>query len=101
MACHTRITISCCPSKRVNSAGLECVQSLPFQDGPLPRRTLDVDGLKGCHEAFDAYVAEVKATGKGATCFASVVRGFRTPPGFKQCRWQREVNLDAHHPELV
>lgn len=46
-------------------------------------------------------VAAVEATGKGATCFASIVRGFRTPPGFKKLRWQREVNLDAtSHPEL-
>lgn len=53
MACPTRITMSCCPSKRVVSAGLECIHSLPMRDGPLPRATLDVDGLKGCIEAFN------------------------------------------------
>lgn len=100
MPAPTRITISCCPAKAAHSAGLDVVQMLPFQDGPLPRRTLEVFGLKGCEMAFDAYVSEAEATGKGAAIYASIVRGYRTPPGFKKFTWQRHVNLAASHPEL-
>ena len=100
MPMFTQIRFSCWPSKRVMLAGIATVHSLPFSDGPLPPRVETVEGLEGCKHAFNAYVEEVKATGKGATVFAFIAKGAKTPPGFKKIRWQAKVNLDAAHPEL-
>ena len=92
MPMFTQIRLSCWPSELVNGF-VQSVITFDDANNPLPTRTVTAEGLEGCKHAFRAYVAEVKATGKGATVFASIAKGAKTPPGFKKVRWQAEVNL--------
>jgi hypothetical protein len=93
MPAPTRIILSAYPAQREGQ--FVQISLMLGGDNPFPRQILDVDGLKGCEAAFNGYVEQIKALGKGASVGVSLARGHRAPPGFKKRRWEAFVNLEA------
>jgi hypothetical protein len=71
------------------------VQIAITQDGPLPRRTVEIARLADCVAAIEAYKADAVATGKPMVVCIDMARGHRKPAGFNRLmpRDYEPVNL--------
>jgi len=61
------------------------------QDGPLPRRIVEIGKATDAAAALQAYKLEAQATGKPAVVSMMIARGDRKPPGFDK------LNSQPHH----
>lgn len=78
----TKIILKTYPAMRENDA----VQVVITAEGPFPSRTVEISKTSEAEAAFDAYCAEVEATGQGAAVAMSVARFEKAPRGFSQLR---------------
>ena len=66
-----------------------------MQEGPLPRRIVEIQRAADAAAALEAYKQEAAASGKPAVVSMMIARGDRSPPGFKALKAKpyHSVNL--------
>ena len=55
-----------------------------FQEPPFPKEIVEVKGTAGALEALEAYKIKAAATGQIMAVAIDVLKGERSPPGFKK-----------------
>jgi hypothetical protein len=79
----TKLILKSYPATR--EEGVLSIAITAFGDAcPVPQRTVEIVRKADAVAAFDAYCADVTATGKGAVVSMSIGRGDRAPSGFHQ-----------------
>jgi hypothetical protein len=81
-----KLILSSYPAARSDRGSLQVSIMLSGNGAPVPSRTVEIKRAADAEAAFDAYCAEVAATGKGAAVSMNIGRGDRSPPGFKKLK---------------
>ncbi len=86
----TKVRLSANKAHSTSYGGVAVV--FDFQEY-FPTRVVEVNGTAGALAALEAYAKEAEATGQSLCVTVGLVRGERSPNGFKKAKTDRCVNL--------
>lgn len=79
-----KLIIRSYPADRSSSGSIQVHIMLADPNAsPLPSRTVEIKRAADAQTAFEAYCADLAATGKKSVASMSIAKGDRSPPGFK------------------